>query len=37
MRITVLTLFPDMFPAILNDSIIKRAKENNLGICIGCA
>ena len=30
MRITVLTLFPDMFPAILNDSIIKRAKENNL-------
>ncbi|MCK4551931.1 MAG: tRNA (guanosine(37)-N1)-methyltransferase TrmD [Tenericutes bacterium] len=30
MRITVLTLFPAMFPAILNDSIIKRAKENNL-------
>ena len=30
MKITVLTLFPDMFPAIINDSIIKRAKENNL-------
>jgi tRNA (guanine37-N1)-methyltransferase len=30
MKITVLTLFPDMFPAILNDSIIKRAKEMNL-------
>lgn len=30
MKITVLTLFPDMFPGILNDSIIKRAKENNL-------
>lgn len=29
MKITVLTLFPDMFPPILNDSIIKRAKENN--------
>ena len=30
MRITVLTLFPDMFPAILSDSIIKRAKNNEL-------
>lgn len=30
MKITVLTLFPDMFPPILNESIIKRAKENNL-------
>lgn len=30
MKITILTLFPDMFPAVLNDSIIKRAKENNL-------
>ncbi|MBI9010364.1 MAG: tRNA (guanosine(37)-N1)-methyltransferase TrmD [Tenericutes bacterium] len=30
MRITILTLFPDMFPAILNDSIIKRAKESNI-------
>lgn len=29
MKITVLTLFPDMFPPILNDSIIKRARENN--------
>ena len=30
MKITVLTLFPDMFPGILNDSIIKRAVENSL-------
>ncbi len=30
MKVTVLTLFPEMFPAILNESIIKRAKENNL-------
>jgi tRNA (guanine37-N1)-methyltransferase len=30
MKVTVLTLFPDMFPPILNDSIIKRAKENKL-------
>ncbi|XFA98859.1 tRNA (guanosine(37)-N1)-methyltransferase TrmD [Candidatus Izemoplasma sp. B36] len=30
MKITVLSLFPEMFPTILNESIIKRAKENNL-------
>ncbi len=30
MKITVLTLFPEMFPAILDNSIIKRAKANNL-------
>lgn len=30
MKIDVLTLFPDMFTNILNESIIKRAIENNL-------
>ncbi|XMB72767.1 tRNA (guanosine(37)-N1)-methyltransferase TrmD [Mycoplasmatota bacterium WC30] len=30
MKITVLSLFPEMFPAILDNSIIKRAKANNL-------
>ena len=30
MKITILTLFPEMFPSILNGSIIKRAKENKL-------
>ncbi len=30
MKITVLSLFPEMFPAVLNNSIIKRAIENEL-------
>lgn len=30
MKITVLTLFPDMFPPIFNESIIKRALANQL-------
>lgn len=30
MKITVLSLFPEMFPPILNNSIIKRAIENTL-------
>lgn len=30
MRIDVLTLFPEMFNNIINESIIKRARENNL-------
>ena len=30
MKITVLTLFPEMFHPILNESIMKRAIENNL-------
>ncbi len=30
MRFDVLTLFPDMFRAVLGDSIINRAKENGL-------
>jgi len=29
-KITVLTLFPDMFAPVLNESIIKRAQENSL-------
>jgi tRNA (guanine37-N1)-methyltransferase len=28
MHIDVLTLFPDMFPGVLNESILKRAQEN---------
>ena len=30
MKLTILTLFPEMFPSILNESIIKRAIINNL-------
>ncbi len=30
MKITVLTLFPEMFSPVLNESIIKRAQENSL-------
>ena len=30
MKIDILTLFPDMFHGVLNDSIIKRAREKNL-------
>ena len=30
MKIDILTLFPNMFDNIFNESIIKRAKENNL-------
>ncbi len=30
MKLTILTLFPEMFPSILNESIIKRAINNNL-------
>ena len=30
MKIDVLTLFPEMFNNIINESIIKRARENNL-------
>lgn len=30
MKISVLTLFPEMFPAVLNNSIIKRAIESKL-------
>lgn len=30
MRFDVLTLFPDMFEAVLGDSIIGRARENGL-------
>ncbi|HWR22475.1 MAG TPA: tRNA (guanosine(37)-N1)-methyltransferase TrmD [Feifaniaceae bacterium] len=30
MRIDVLTLFPEMFPGVLNASILKRAAENGL-------
>jgi tRNA (guanine37-N1)-methyltransferase len=30
MRIDILTLFPDMFNGFLTESIIKRARENNL-------
>ena len=29
MRIDILTLFPNMFDGFLNESIIKRARENN--------
>ena len=30
MRFDVLTLFPQMFEAVLGDSIIGRARENNI-------
>ena len=30
MKITILTLFPNMFSTVLSDSIIKKAKENKL-------
>lgn len=30
MKITILTLFPEMFDAVLNQSILKRAKEKGL-------
>ncbi len=30
MKITILTLFPEMFPEILNSSILKRAQGNHL-------
>ena len=30
MKIDILTLFPDMFHGVLNDSIIKRAREKDL-------
>ena len=30
MKIDILTLFPEMFSGVLNESIIKRAKEKNL-------
>lgn len=30
MRFDVLTLFPQMFEAVLGDSIIGRARENNV-------
>lgn len=30
MKFTILTLFPEMFPSILNESIIKRAIKNDL-------
>ena len=30
MKITILTLFPEMFESYLNNSIIKRAQTKNL-------
>ena len=30
MRIDIITLFPEMFTPVLGDSIIGRARENNI-------